>query len=250
MTVETQRRTRAQSCGKDSKESCPKLRTSGAGTDRCSSGITLLGGRRGRVVLSRAVMLWTRWGDAVLLKNPSLTTPNPKLGGRAGRLVLPIEYWPHFASFWGLLEAPGILLKDWAVPNWTASATAAGTFDTTDPPSGGCFWLFVVGYQNVERRESWPVLVLVTCSGKVSEKPFPHQVFGNCCSLLMVLWKINKLKTNKTTKINTWLKQAFPGLAFSSCAGYWIQWKLHRKFYMQHWENNANSMFDGLLHCN
>lgn len=36
----------------DSKGSCPKVRTSGAGTDRCSASITLLGGRRDRVVLA------------------------------------------------------------------------------------------------------------------------------------------------------------------------------------------------------
>lgn len=42
---------------------------------------------------------------------------------------------------------------------------------------------------------------------------FPHKIFGNCCSLLVALWKINKLNKNKTTEINMWLKQAFPGLA-------------------------------------
>lgn len=41
----------------DSKGSCAKVRMSSAGTDRCSASITLLGGRRDRVVLSRAVML-------------------------------------------------------------------------------------------------------------------------------------------------------------------------------------------------
>ena len=42
---------------------------------------------------------------------------------------------------------------------------------------------------------------------------FPNQVFGNSCSLLVVLWKINKLNKTKTTEINMWLKQACLGLA-------------------------------------
>lgn len=39
---------------------------------------------------------------------------------------------------------------------------------------------------------------------------FPYQVFGNCCSWLMVLQK--KLNSMKATDINMWLKQAFLGL--------------------------------------
>lgn len=51
---------------------------------------------------------------------------------------------------------------------------------------------------------------------QLSPEPFTtfcHRAFGNHCSLLVVLWKINKLKKNRTIEINMWLKQTSLGSA-------------------------------------